>query len=77
MTRFSMISAFRIAVVIAIDRSGVVGEDGPTHHGIFDLSYEPYPKPDYTGSERWCRTGSHAEMGFAAGAPSGDPLPEE
>lgn len=25
--------------MIAIDRSGVVGEDGPTHHGIFDLSY--------------------------------------
>ncbi len=26
-------------VVFAIDRSGLVGEDGPTHHGVFDLSY--------------------------------------
>ncbi len=26
-------------VVFAIDRGGVVGEDGPTHHGAFDLSY--------------------------------------
>lgn len=26
-------------VVFAIDRAGVVGEDGPTHHGIFDLAY--------------------------------------
>ncbi|MBR2790239.1 MAG: 1-deoxy-D-xylulose-5-phosphate synthase, partial [Eggerthellaceae bacterium] len=26
-------------VVFAIDRAGVVGEDGPTHHGIFDISY--------------------------------------
>jgi len=26
-------------VVFAIDRSGLVGEDGPTHHGQFDLSY--------------------------------------
>jgi 1-deoxy-D-xylulose-5-phosphate synthase len=26
-------------VVLAIDRAGVVGEDGPTHHGVFDLSY--------------------------------------
>jgi 1-deoxy-D-xylulose-5-phosphate synthase len=26
-------------VVFAIDRGGVVGSDGPTHHGIFDLSY--------------------------------------
>jgi 1-deoxy-D-xylulose-5-phosphate synthase len=26
-------------VVFAIDRGGIVGEDGPTHHGTFDLSY--------------------------------------
>jgi 1-deoxy-D-xylulose-5-phosphate synthase len=26
-------------VTFAIDRAGVVGEDGPTHHGAFDLSY--------------------------------------
>jgi 1-deoxy-D-xylulose-5-phosphate synthase len=28
-----------LPVVFAIDRSGVVGQDGPTHHGSFDLSY--------------------------------------
>ncbi len=28
-----------IPVVFAIDRGGIVGEDGPTHHGLFDLSY--------------------------------------
>lgn len=26
-------------VVFAIDRAGIVGEDGPTHSGLFDLSY--------------------------------------
>lgn len=26
-------------VVFAIDRGGLVGEDGPTHHGVYDLSY--------------------------------------
>ncbi len=26
-------------VVFCLDRAGVVGEDGPTHHGVFDLSY--------------------------------------
>ncbi|MDI6799100.1 MAG: 1-deoxy-D-xylulose-5-phosphate synthase [Actinomycetota bacterium] len=26
-------------VIFAIDRAGLVGEDGPTHHGVFDLSY--------------------------------------
>ena len=28
-----------LPVTIALDRSGVVGADGPTHHGIFDLSF--------------------------------------
>ncbi|HHT49425.1 MAG TPA: 1-deoxy-D-xylulose-5-phosphate synthase [Firmicutes bacterium] len=28
-----------LPVVFAIDRAGVVGEDGPTHHGVFDLAY--------------------------------------
>ena len=28
-----------LPVVFAIDRAGLVGEDGPTHHGVFDLSY--------------------------------------
>ncbi|UCD70526.1 MAG: 1-deoxy-D-xylulose-5-phosphate synthase [Syntrophobacterales bacterium] len=29
----------RLPVVFALDRSGIVGEDGPTHHGLFDISY--------------------------------------
>jgi 1-deoxy-D-xylulose-5-phosphate synthase len=28
-----------LPVVFAIDRSGIVGQDGPTHHGTFDISY--------------------------------------
>jgi 1-deoxy-D-xylulose-5-phosphate synthase len=29
----------KLPVVLAVDRAGLVGEDGPTHHGVFDLSY--------------------------------------
>lgn len=29
----------RLPVRFVIDRAGLVGEDGPTHHGAFDLSY--------------------------------------
>jgi 1-deoxy-D-xylulose-5-phosphate synthase len=29
----------KLPVVFAIDRGGVVGEDGPTHHGCFDLTF--------------------------------------
>ncbi len=28
-----------LPVVFAVDRGGLVGEDGPTHHGLFDISY--------------------------------------
>ncbi|NLD28454.1 MAG: 1-deoxy-D-xylulose-5-phosphate synthase [Myxococcales bacterium] len=28
-----------LPVIFAIDRAGVVGDDGPTHHGVFDLSF--------------------------------------
>jgi 1-deoxy-D-xylulose-5-phosphate synthase len=33
------VSLSGLPVVFALDRAGVVGEDGPTHHGVFDLSY--------------------------------------
>ena len=34
----------RLDVVLCLDRSGLVGEDGPTHHGAFDLAYfRPIP----------------------------------
>jgi 1-deoxy-D-xylulose-5-phosphate synthase len=29
----------KLPVVFALDRAGLVGEDGPTHHGAFDLSF--------------------------------------
>lgn len=29
----------RLPVTFCIDRAGIVGEDGVTHHGVFDLSY--------------------------------------
>ncbi len=29
----------RLPVVFALDRAGVTGDDGPSHHGVFDLTY--------------------------------------
>ena len=29
----------KLPVTLAMDRAGLVGDDGPTHHGVFDLSY--------------------------------------
>jgi 1-deoxy-D-xylulose-5-phosphate synthase len=34
----------RLNVVLAMDRAGLVGDDGPTHHGVFDIAYlRPLP----------------------------------
>jgi 1-deoxy-D-xylulose-5-phosphate synthase len=33
------VSLQNLPVIFAVDRAGLVGEDGPTHHGPFDLSY--------------------------------------
>jgi 1-deoxy-D-xylulose-5-phosphate synthase len=29
----------KLNVIFALDRAGLVGADGPTHHGVFDLAY--------------------------------------
>jgi len=33
------IALLGLHVVLAVDRAGLVGEDGPTHHGVFDVGY--------------------------------------
>lgn len=33
------IAMLHLHVVLAIDRAGLVGDDGPTHHGVFDVGY--------------------------------------
>ena len=32
------VALLRLNVVLCLDRAGLVGEDGPTHHGVFDLA---------------------------------------
>jgi len=36
---FHDVCLMNLPVVFAIDRAGLVGADGPTHHGVFDISY--------------------------------------
>lgn len=34
----------KLKVIMCLDRAGLVGEDGPTHHGVFDMAYmRPIP----------------------------------
>ncbi|MBP7374427.1 MAG: 1-deoxy-D-xylulose-5-phosphate synthase, partial [Prevotella sp.] len=32
------VSILNLPVVLCLDRAGLVGEDGPTHHGVFDMA---------------------------------------
>ena len=36
---FHDVSLQNLHVIFALDRAGLVGADGPTHHGVFDLTY--------------------------------------
>ena len=41
---FQEVSLQNLPVVFMMDRAGVVGADGPTHHGVFDFAYfRPFP----------------------------------
>ncbi|MEA3489636.1 MAG: 1-deoxy-D-xylulose-5-phosphate synthase [Candidatus Omnitrophota bacterium] len=33
------VSLQRLPVILCVDRAGLVGKDGPTHHGVFDIAY--------------------------------------
>ena len=41
---FQEMALQNLPVLLMLDRAGVVGPDGPTHHGVFDLTYlRPFP----------------------------------
>ena len=75
-------------VVFCIDRAGIVGEDGPTHHGMFDLVYTrmiPHMRVLAPSNEAELVNALHTalELGgpFAIRYPRGEaegvPLPDE
>jgi 1-deoxy-D-xylulose-5-phosphate synthase len=41
---FQEVSLQNLPIVLMLDRAGLTGPDGPTHHGVFDLGYlRPFP----------------------------------
>jgi 1-deoxy-D-xylulose-5-phosphate synthase len=76
-------------VVFAMDRAGLVGDDGPTHHGAFDVSYfRPLPNVvvmaprDEAMLVHMLRTALAHDDGpiafrYPRGAAEGAPMPEE
>jgi 1-deoxy-D-xylulose-5-phosphate synthase len=68
-----------LPVIFALDRGGLVGEDGPTHHGVFDLSFLRHiPNLTFAAPrnevelQRLMKTASLAEGPFAFRYPRGN-----
>jgi 1-deoxy-D-xylulose-5-phosphate synthase len=79
----------KLNVVFAMDRAGLVGDDGPTHHGAFDVSYfRPLPNVvlmaprDEAMLVHMLRTALTYDDGpiafrYPRGAAEGAPMPDE
>lgn len=72
-----------LPVVFAIDRAGLVGEDGPTHHGVFDISFlRTVPNIVITAPKDWQElrdllyTGIYSEKVFSIRYPRGTVIGE-
>jgi 1-deoxy-D-xylulose-5-phosphate synthase len=68
----------KVPVFFAIDRGGLVGDDGPTHHGVFDLSFlRTVPNlivaapADANELKDMVLTGLHSNQAFAVRYPRG------
>ncbi len=59
------IALMDLGVAFALDRAGIVGEDGETHQGAFDISYLR-AIPNMTIAAPFNRTSMHKIMEFAA-----------
>ncbi len=75
-------------VVFCLDRAGLVGDDGPTHHGVFDLVYArmvPGMRVLAPSDEAELVNGLHTALAlggpfairYPRGAAEGVPLPDE
>ena len=64
----------KLPVLFCMDRAGLSGDDGPTHHGLFDIAYlRGIPEIVAHGAQGRRRTGRHDEdrpRSFPAPAPS-------
>jgi 1-deoxy-D-xylulose-5-phosphate synthase len=60
----------KLPVVFCIDRAGLVGEDGPTHHGAFDISFlRPIPEITISAPRNEVEFHRLMELAYAAGKP--------
>ncbi len=64
------ICRMNLPVVIGIDRSGIIGEDGDSHQGIFDISFlRPLPHMIIAQGKDSCEIENLLDLGFKTASP--------
>ena len=72
---FQEVSLQNLPVTLLLDRAGLVGPDGPTHHGVFDIAYlRPLPNLVVMAPGDAARLGADDRLGLGPRRPHGDPL---
>lgn len=67
---FQEVSLQRLPVVFCVDRAGLVGSDGPTHHGLMDLAFlRPLPHVAVTAPAGEAELSGALEFALAADVP--------
>jgi len=61
---FQEVSLQNLPVTLMLDRAGIVGPDGPTHNGVFDIAYLR-PFPNLTIMAPGCASDMEAMLRFA------------
>ncbi len=63
-------------VTFCMDRAGLVGDDGPTHHGVFDIAYlRPLPNITLMAPRDEAMLVHMLRTALETDGPRGDPLP--
>ena len=74
---FQEVALQNLPVTLLLDRAGLVGPDGPTHHGVFDLTYlRPLPNLVVMAPGDAADVAPMLDLALAPRRPDGHPLPQ-
>ena len=74
---FQELSLQKLPVTLLLDRAGLAGPDGPTHHGVFDLAYlRPFPNVVIMAPGDAADVVPMLDLALELVLPNGHPIPQ-